>query len=137
MRRLIAGTLAAISLAGCVPPSPEAYGPPPANYREIVAEQIRANFFDPASLQDVWISAPFQGPKVPAAVLAPGWIVCLRANGKNRLGAYAGRQQYGYVIHDGAVVQEGVGGLTGCDTAKYDEWTEMEMSGAGRGVVRP
>jgi len=114
-------------LAGCAGmgsvADPNAVGPFPADYRAIVERQIRAEFFDPASLQDVWIAAPFQG----RLFFADGWMVCFRANGKNRMGAYTGQQNYGYLIRYGAVIQEG--DQANCPNVNYTEWTEMEGAG--------
>lgn len=117
---------AGATLVSCAAPGPEAYGPFPSNYKDVVAEQVRADFFDPSSLQDVWISAPAQA----TMVFTPGWIVCLRANGKNRYGAYSGRQEYGYLINNGQVVQEG--DHVSCPSAHYERWREMEMTGTSR-----
>lgn len=124
MRQLAA--LAVFALSGCADfTSPDAseVGQYPTNYRAIVAAAVRAEFFDPSSLQDVFVSTPF-----PARwEFTKGWGVCLRANGKNRMGGYSGQHEYGYLIQDGRIVVEG--DYKGCDTAQYVEWPELENMG--------
>lgn len=85
---------------------------------------MKADFFDPFTLQDVWIAEPYQG----RLLLTFGWVVCVRANGKNRMGAYSGRQEYGYLVREGAVAA--TGDQVNCPTAHYTEWAEMEMLGS-------
>lgn len=138
-RAVSAAIFAALTLAGCVTPpvSDEQAGPYPANYKMLVADQVKADFFDPFTLQDVWISAPIKsiipagGPFEPPPY---GWAVCLRANGKNRMGAYAGRQVTSYFIRDGKLVAETGNSIFGldCHAAEYTEWPEMENLGAKR-----
>lgn len=124
MRRILAlGTLAL--LAGCadggVPVSD--VGPYPANYRDIVARAVRAEFFDPSSLQDVWIAPPYRA----RMIFTDGWMVCMRAHGKNRMGGYTGQQSFGYLIAGGVIVQEGV--QEHCSEQQFVEWTEMKNAG--------
>jgi hypothetical protein len=93
---------------GMRPPRPDAaeIGPPPANYRAAVKEHIKTNFFDPYSLRDVEISEPVAVSMVFDGVTPiphSGWMVCLKANGKNRFGGYIGLQLTGYLFQGGAI----------------------------------
>lgn len=100
MRNVIAGLLL---LMGCAPQyrdAPERAGPPPDNYRQIAATYIRANFFDPYSIRDVSLSQPIIGRMFNEQ----GWIVCIRANAKNRMGAYTGLKDTAILIHGGRVI---------------------------------
>ncbi len=58
---------------------------------------------------------------------ADGWMVCVRANAKNRMGGYTGRQEFGYLIRNGVIVQEGP--QAKCPEQQFTEWTEMEGAG--------
>lgn len=123
--RKIAVFGAALWLSGCVGATPDQsdIGPRPDNYREIVAAQVKAEFFDPSSMQDVYLAEPY-----PARFyFTDGWMVCLRANAKNRMGGYTGQQETGYLIKNGTIVQEG--DQKNCPDAKYEEWKEMEGAG--------
>lgn len=120
---------AILGLAGCASfrqISPEEAGPYPQNYRAIVMAALRAEFFDPSSIQNASLTQPF-----PAKwSFQNGWGVCLRANGKNRMGAYAGEQEYGYLIRDGVIVLEG--DFIDCQTANYAPWPEVDGMGWAR-----
>lgn len=121
----ISAFVLALAVAGCAAGSTPTtdIGPTPANYREIVARAMRAEFFDPSSLQDVWIAPPY-----PARMyFTDGWMVCVRANGKNRMGGYTGQQGFGYLVANGVIVQEGY--QTNCPNQQFTEWTEMEGAG--------
>jgi hypothetical protein len=126
MRYLSLFLTLALTVGGCAgftTPDMSEVGPYPSNYRHIVAQAVRSEFFDPSSLQAVYIAAPF-----PVRwELQKGWGVCLRANGKNRMGAYAGQQEYGYLFVNGVIVLEG--DYVNCNTAQYIEWPEMEGAG--------
>jgi len=108
MRRLTLMAVACCAIGACAPPRPDpaSIGPPPANYRAAVKEHIKTTFFDPYSLRDVELSEP-----VPASMvfdggnLVPysGWMVCLKANGKNRLGGYTGLQVTGILFQGGVI----------------------------------
>ena len=76
----------------------------PSNYRDLVAEQIKSSFFfpDPYSLRDVAIASPSWDGPVPAySDPRPAWLVCFRANSKNKQGGYEGIRTYVYAIRDG------------------------------------
>lgn len=128
IRSITAVAFAAVTLSGCAtsPVSDDQAGPFPTDYHAVVEQQVKADFFDPFSLQDVWIATPYKA----RFFFQEGWMVCLRANGKNRNGAYAGRQETGFLIHDDTVTLEG--DHIGCPDAQYTEWTDLENLGAKR-----
>lgn len=94
--------LAAIGVlfTGCVTPNQAQIGPYPADYIAIMREHIRRSYFDPYSLQDIAMTSPTQGHMF----FQQGWIVCLEANGKNRMGGYTGLQRTAFLINNGVVV---------------------------------
>jgi hypothetical protein len=104
---------------------------PPVNYRGIVAKLVRETFFDPYSIRDAEISEPVVVPSVgPVA-----WKVCIRANAKNRMGAYTGRKNTGIIISDGNIVSvESTDALSGqgpaCPpAASFGRFSELEQIG--------
>jgi hypothetical protein len=94
-------------LTGCATaPTSETIGPKPANYREAVRAHAKAAFFDPYSIRDAAISQPIPVSAVFDGITPiphSGWMVCLRANGKNRFGAYTGLQISGFLFQNGAI----------------------------------
>jgi|SRR5579872_6615464 len=75
-------------------------GPRPENHEAIVRSYIHENFFDPYSVRDLAISEPIHG----AMYQRQGWLVCFRANGKNRMGAYTGLKMTALLIYDGKII---------------------------------
>ena len=79
----------------------------------------------PHSLRDVSIS----NPKMGNAIIDEGWIVCLKANGKNLYGAYTGLKETAYVIKFGKVTfVTKKAGFVVCSelNAQYESWPEMD-----------
>jgi hypothetical protein len=107
MTRFYATLLAAL-LASCSTGAPDvaSIGPKPANYAEIVKGGIKTVFFDPYSIRDAEISEPFPGGTAInySFESGEGWVVCVRANAKNRLGAYVGLQETAFIIRNGSIV---------------------------------
>lgn len=107
----IAAALILVPLAGCAttataPGESDGIGPRPASYLEAVKAKVKENFFDPYSLMDAEISQPLPANAVFDGVTpfpSSGWIVCLKANGKNRMGAYTGLQYSGFLFKDGEI----------------------------------
>lgn len=92
--RLAALALCGALLSGCATNDP---GPAPTDYKEQIAQFIRANFYDPYSLQDVAIGTPvFQH-----GLARSSWAVCFQANAKNRFGGYAGLRLSVYTFRNG------------------------------------
>lgn len=135
--RWIAVTIAAVlPLAGCldpqVVPTAQVNAAPPSEYRAAVREFVRTTFFDPYSLRDVAISQP-----IPIRHGLTGqdtvWYVCLRANGKNRMGAYVGLRETPIAFAGNQVdrsrtetVDNVMGGRGVCAAAKWDAFSELE-----------
>lgn len=89
-------------VAGCVvKPDETAIGPYPENYKQIISEHIEKSFFDPYSMKSVALSGPVQGQ----IFFNQGWVVCLQANAKNRLGGYTGLQRSAYLINNYKIIQ--------------------------------
>jgi hypothetical protein len=88
------------ALTGCVSANPEAIGPFPLESEKLVRDQVRQSFFDPYSIRDARISVPEQGH----LFFQQGWIVCLEANAKNRMGGYTGLKRTAFLIHNNQIV---------------------------------
>jgi hypothetical protein len=96
-----------MGLAGCVSPETanQAYAnmafanqqPPSAQVRKVVADYARKQFYDPYSMRDVSLSYVMTG-NLPGKS-----VVCLRANAKNRLGAYTGLSGTGLRMTDNVI----------------------------------
>jgi hypothetical protein len=122
-------------LAGCVSTSEITLSEPaPTNYREIIAAHVRATYFDPYSVRDASIARP-RGARVHVVGTfkhEEGWGVCVRANSKDRMGAYTGLKQTIYIINSGTVLavqddQEHFDVRTGCQGAVYEPFPEIEL----------
>jgi len=87
-------------LGACVTPNPQAIGPYPTDSEQIVREHVRQAFFDPYSIRDARITPPHEGQ----IFFQQGWIVCLEANAKNRMGGYTGLKRTAFLINNNRVV---------------------------------
>jgi len=120
MQRIALATVVPpLLLAGCAgTPEQEASAgnPYPSSYRQLAADYVRQSFIDPYSIRDAEIAAPKLA--AGAGLLGDGsfatpWLVCVRANAKNRMGAYTGRKATAIQIYRG----KGLG--------SYDEYGEL------------
>lgn len=123
-----------VMLNGCATPTASESGPYPTAYRAIAKNYVRQTFFDPYSIRDAEISQPKPGQMaIPGIIkVETGWIVCVRANAKNRMGAYTGIRDTVMVIRDGQVL----GSLsdqpthydirTNCRDIKYEPFSEIQ-----------
>src|SRR5687767_1408100 len=100
--------LIALAVVGCATaptentaPSPSAAAAFPENYRTVIIEQVRKTFVDPYSIRDASISAPIPPSSGFWASAADMTIVCVRANAKNRMGAYGGLTVWGVYFRPG------------------------------------
>lgn len=84
------------------------YGPPPPeNHQEIIKEWFEERLIDPTSplysfrnpTQGHTNDSPLYGTQ-----LQFGWIVCGTVNGKNRMGAYVGREPFFTLFKEGRMV---------------------------------
>lgn len=131
--RIINVVVTAISLlvlAGCTatgsnavrvgsPVSAETAGPAPTQPQTKVAASARLYFVDPNSLQDVELSELFTvnsyGNPARGLRVAPHWVMCMKANARNRMGGYVGLKYYAFVFEGGAIVDvSDVGAAYGC-----------------------
>lgn len=114
---------AALGVTGCAgAPWPQAQAvPPPANYRAAVAAHVKATFVDPYSIRDASISAPIAG----TSLMGPVWTVCMRANAKNRLGAYAGLKETSFTFRDGQIMADDQYAAITCAAAAYEPFAEV------------
>jgi len=113
--------ISAAFLSACVTPNPQAIGPFPTNYRDNVISYVKDAFFDPYSIRDAEISYPQQGH----LFFQQGWLTCLRANAKNRLGGYTGRKVVALLINNGRVVQS-MSDAPLCNQVSYQGFEELE-----------
>jgi|SRR5690606_31023610 len=135
--------LAGLAVAGCSASAtatpPNTAPPPPVGYREAVVAEVKNTFFDPYSVRDAEISQPlyatalFDGSNI---VPKQSWIVCIKANAKNRMGGYTGRELVVMSIAGNKVTSA----LSGrdmqmqlaahCKEAVWEPFPEIEMTAA-------
>jgi hypothetical protein len=137
--------LIALMLCGCATAPPEgtsAGASPPENYRAVAAEHVKSAFVDPYSIRDAEIAPPklAAGPSLnnDGGFYTP-WLVCVRANAKNRMGAYAGRQVTALAMSGNKVVNsydEAHFSRQVCGDAVYEPFPEIE-TGAPRPAPPP
>lgn len=140
MVRAIALVGASMLLTGCAattmaPASTADAGSPPINYRSAVAASVTSTFVDPYSIRDASISAPLYASAVFDGVTPiprKGWVVCVRANSKNRMGGYVG-QQLTVFLFRGEAVYTSIGGpdyagqvVDHCASAVFTDFDEIE-----------
>lgn len=119
--------LAGAVVAGCQTSGGSAPAAVPANYRVMVADEVRKTFFDPYSIRDASISAPIPGTSMMGAM----HTVCVRANAKNRMGGYTGIRTTAVVIRSGAVTvsDQSVADIA-CASATYEPFPEIDSAAA-------
>jgi hypothetical protein len=96
-------------MSGCVTTDapPPADNPAPVNYRALIKAHKEDIFIDPDSVRDPSISGPklASGPYLsPAGFITP-WIVCIRANAKNRMGGYTGKKLTAALFYRGQFIE--------------------------------
>lgn len=128
---LLAGGLALAACnqtAGVVASATTSDPPPPPNYRDQVQARVKKTFFDPYSIRDAAISQPFvQNAAFDGVTLIPhqGWMVCIRANAKNRMGGYIGLKETGYMFKAGQIVDADFNSSF-CAGAQFEPFPEIE-----------
>jgi hypothetical protein len=125
MRQTISTILLSLLTAYAVTPNPEAIGPYPADYRQIVKKHLQRTLFDPYSVRSASIAAPEQGH----LYFRQGWLVCVELNAKNRMGGYVGLQRTAYLINRGGISHT-MDTAPVCNAADlvYAPWPEIEQS---------
>lgn len=129
MTRRIALIAMMLALAACTKEvKPEeaisSVGPMPLDYKAQIIANAKSNYFDPYSIRSAEISKP-----VPAKNELYGkyaWVVCVKANAKNRFGAYVGQQLDGYVFQNGKITQKSGHPETYCDGKPFEAFPELE-----------
>jgi len=134
----------AVALAGCQSDGSTATaaatneaGPPPANYRQIAASYVKTSFKDPYTIRDAEIAEPRpgRGPSLNADGFKTPWVICVKANAKNSMGAYTGRKTTALAVSNGAVVntwdEDHYSGMV-CEGAVYQPFPEIEEKRAAR-----
>jgi hypothetical protein len=117
--------LLAVLISGCaVTPNPEAIGPYPSDYKETIKAHVLRTYFDPYSVRSASVSQPIQGH----LFFQQGWIACLEANAKNRMGGYIGVQRTAYLLNRGSVVQTmEKAPLCNNPQVNFSPWPELEQ----------
>lgn len=128
-------------LTGCAttPTPTKTHGPFPENYKSILKSYILRSYIDPYTLRNVSVSTPVQASRGGWFNNEPaGWLVCVEANGKNRMGGYTGIQVSAFVINNGMIVDSGssktsraIEYKSDCrmmrlENKNFDAWPEME-----------
>ena len=121
MNKIIPIFMTAISLAACVKPDASMIGPYPKNYRLIIKDYVEKSFYDPYSLKSVSISEPASGH----IMMQQGWVVCLQANAKNRMGGYTGIKFTAFLINNDSVIISD-NNFQDCRNLTYSPWKELE-----------
>ena len=111
MQTKIALVIVMLLLCGCAVRTQEEiyaldYGPYPDNYQELVKKCAFGHLIDPYSAYYEFQGLPTQQYK-GAGLLADeayGWGGVVAINAKNRLGGYAGRAYFQYIIRYGNVI---------------------------------
>lgn len=112
--------IVALSLCGCSAPTPQEIGSYPANYRATIKAYMNQTYVDPPSIRDVSISSPVEAREL----FMSGWLVCVQANAKNRMGGYTGLTTTAYWINRGVVTDEHENDDL-CDRVPLAPWPEM------------
>lgn len=95
-------SFSAVFVGSCtVKPDAVSIGPMPEGYTALIRDHVRKTFFDPRSIQDARLSLPEQGH----LFFQQGWIICLEANAKNRMGGYVGLKSTAYLINRGEIIR--------------------------------
>lgn len=138
------GVLAAAGLAlgGCVSldnnvsindagPAPD-----PVKYRLVVRDYLRTTLIDPYSVRDAQIGKPSPGQIHIEGTLRheAGWVVCVRANAKNRMGGYTGQRETIVVLRGNTAIASSSPQLghfdlrTNCASPQYEPFPEIEAA---------
>ena len=119
-----------ILVTGCAaPPSQdnlEDIGPYPyaADFKPVVMAHIRKTFVDPYSIRSASVSQAVRGHLEGQQ----GWLVCVEANAKNRVGGYVGLQRAAVLLKHGQVaLSRPDSGVCNGPSWSYLPWPELEQ----------
>jgi len=107
---------------------------------------VKSTFFDPYSIRDAEIAPPKRalGPSLNEDGFTTPWVVCVKANAKNRMGAYTGRKVTALAVSGGKVVNswgETEYSQMVCGDVVYEPFPEIEEGykppAPARGQRRP
>jgi hypothetical protein len=104
MKKLITAAAILSILTGCasqerVDQAMQAQKPPTDNIKRSIINHAKESYYDPYSLRDVEISYSLQVPEDVSYQ-----VVCVKANAKNRMGAYTGRKAVSFRLKNEAVI---------------------------------
>jgi hypothetical protein len=130
MKPLVCVLTAATLTAGCASTHLSANDPSPRNYRQLVQLHARQHFPNPNSIRGAEIAPPKPSGGlvlIPMGVPAEAWVVCVRANVKNRSGKYSGPSVTAFLIHKDRVVdtQTQLAWVSFCKDAPYEPFPEI------------
>lgn len=132
MRYLI--VLIVCGLTSCaVQPNRSLIGDFPTDFKETIKAHVLRTFYDPYSIRSASVTLPFEGH----IFYQQGWIVCLEANSKNKLGGYTGLSRTAFLINSDKVLQSVVNPQF-CNSPQitYRPWSELEQT-TGQGGLTP
>lgn len=123
----LASLLAVVSCSVTAPTdtvaTASAIGTAPTNFRQQIVARAKSEYFDPYSIRSAEITEPFPMQHVTAGHY---WVVCVRANAKNRFGAYVGVTTDAYGFRNGKLVEKSGHPETYCNGRSYLPFPELE-----------
>ena len=127
-RRILVACLTLTVSVGCTSLNqPNASpGPFPTDYKMTIRKHVLRSFFDPYSIRDASISEPV----ISRMGKPDGWLVCLEANAKNRMGGYTGLSRTAYYIRLGGQLETSSYGNYTCSGTRaltFSPWPELEQ----------
>jgi len=109
---LLAIFAAVLITQGCATPPPTAeelrradYGPPPSDYKMIIATHLAETLKDPLSAQVEFLNQPTKAWTNWTGDLEVGWGVCVAVNAKNSFGAYTGFELHYFLIKRDRIIK--------------------------------
>ncbi len=98
---------------------------------------LRSTLFDPYSVRDAQIASPKLKGSFVLTDPSEGWTICVRANAKNRMGAYTGMQETVLLVRGDRVVSSTNGPAPYyCGDAQYEPFPELEERAISQPTLR-
>ena len=138
IRYAASAVLVLIAVSGCATSdTTQPDSAPPANYRALARDYLRTSLFDPYSVRDAQIAPPQWGDSAYLLDPGPGWIICVRLNARNRMGAYTGYKEDALLVRGGKVTisSNAIGGgpspakIHSCRNAQWEPFPELSHDG--------